>query len=98
MVTMINKIEELESVITSLSEKFADADRIAMKNDFLKVLIKHRIEINKHNGVGTIINGVFHSADTIYEFDNNDILIYTKIDHKCHCIGLIHYEDVRTWS
>ena len=91
---MFTTIEELDSLIVSLTEEFTDIELKAIKKEFLKILIKQRIDENKEKGLGITINDVYFSHGIRYDFGDKSIAVI----YELKCVGLINYTDIKSWS
>ena len=91
---MFTTIEELDSLIVSLTEEFTDIELKAIKKEFLKILIKQRIDENKEKGFGITINDVYFSHGMRYDFEEKSITVIYDVK----CVGVINYTDIRSWS
>ena len=91
---MFTKIEEIDSVILSLTETFSDIELTALKIELLKNVLKHTIKVNSEKGFGTTINDVYFTHGMRYDFEEKSITVIYDVK----CVGLIHYTDIRSWS
>ena len=93
---MFTKIEEIDSVILSLTETFSDIELTALKIELLKNVLKHTIKVNSEKGLGITINDVYFTHGMRYDFDKDKETIVVIYDVKC--VGLINYTDIKSWS
>lgn len=91
---MVTNIKEIDNEIASYTEKLIDVDTKELKRVLITSALKMCIAKDNAQETGIFLNDIYFPKNITFEFDSKYIAMY---DGK-NCIGLVRYEDVRTWS